>query len=116
MWDCAGGLRVSPMTPYSLSQALAAEGFALVVFDHPPKHPDAIGDRDCCESGMLLTGSRIALRDASWMCCYSAAHELAHAAALQKGAGWEHTEDFWSMQADFLARWVKRLAHERGDF
>jgi hypothetical protein len=104
------------MAGHTMRDALAAEGFELVVYDKPTEHPDALGDRECCVVSMLLTGNRIALWDESWMPCYGAAHELAHALALRNGKGWDHTEDLWSVQADLLARWVKRLAHERGDF
>jgi hypothetical protein len=104
------------MTGYTIRQALADEGFEVVLFPSPPAHPDALGDRSCCTVSMLLTGNRIALGDETWMVCYGAAHELAHGLALRAEKGWDHTDDLWSVQADLLSRWVKKLAHERGDF
>lgn len=104
------------MTGFTLRQALEIEGFELVVYASPPDHPDGLGNRKCCVNSMLLEGNRIALWDETWMACYGASHELAHGLALRNGEGWDHSDELWSVQADLLARWLKRLAHERGDF
>jgi hypothetical protein len=95
--------------PLTMADLLAEDGFTLVVCDKPLEHPDALGNRECCVHGILLSGNRFAAPENTFMVAYGAAHELAHADALLNGKGWEHTEDLWSYQAAILATWLQRV-------
>ena len=92
------------------SDLLRREGYELVVDPLFYARPDVIGDPDCCPTGILLTGKRYAAAADHWIILYSAAHEIAHDLDLDAGRGWCHDDEFWSLQASILARWVRVAA------
>ncbi len=87
-----------------------AERWVLVITPDPAGHPDALGSPEPAATAVALSGSRLAVVSNSIDHCYSASHEIA-----EDLDGWRgHTDEMWSLQANILEHWCRRLAHVRG--
>jgi hypothetical protein len=92
-----------------LREMVAREGYQLVIDDHAPDHPDALGtpqrDELCaqvCKGNVIRMPSKLRPRDA-W---YPVSHEIAEDRTDFSG----HNQRLWREQLNILQRWCARLA------
>lgn len=89
----------------TLSTAVAAEGFTLIIDPKPGIRPDRIGDAGPAAFAQLCEGNVIACVSDSWDWAYAVAHEIAEARTTQS-----HGDEMWSEQCNLMSRWIKGLA------
>lgn len=89
----------------TLSDAVAAEGYHLVVDPQPWDRPDTIGnphEPDLWPHCVLLCdGNVLAATGDGWDHAYAAAHEIA-----EDRHGHVHSAEMWAEQAGLLGKWI----------
>jgi hypothetical protein len=91
--------------PYTLTDAVRDEGFELVVVPNPHEQAGVLGESDPTNSVRIATNGFLFATDDSWDSAYSASHEIA-----EYRYGFRHSAEMFAMQANILARWLKRVA------
>lgn len=93
----------------NLGDLCRTEGYTLVVDDHAPDHPDALGtpqrDELCAQA---CRGNVIRLR--SGLPEHAAFYAVSHEIAEDRNGFTGHHQAVWREQCTILARWCKRLS------